>query len=226
MTVTELLAERKQLESVGGVSYVASLTETMGSSANVAAYAKIIGEKAVLRRLIQSANQMIAFAYGGGKSTEDILDDAEASIFKIAAGRIHSSYYPLKDVIKENIQAIERNQEYHESVTGVPSGFADLDKLTAGFQKSDLIIIAARPSMGKTALALNIAMNAAQKPHGIPVGFFSLEMSKEQLAMRLLCMDAPGGLTQNPFGIFKQAGMREAAQCGGIFNGCPHLYRR
>jgi replicative DNA helicase len=189
LTVTDLLAERRQLEGVGGVSYIASLTETMGSSANVGAYAKIISEKAVLRRLIQSANEIISFAYGGGKSTEDVLDDAEASIFKIAERRIRSSYYPLKEIIKKNIEAIERYQEYRESVTGVPSGFADLDKLTAGFQKSDLIILAARPSMGKTALSLNIAMNAA-KTYGVPVGYFSLEMSKEQLAMRLLCMEA------------------------------------
>ncbi|MHC1725100.1 MAG: replicative DNA helicase [Syntrophobacteraceae bacterium] len=188
LTVTDLLAERKQLEGVGGVSYIASLTEVMGSSANVAAYAKIIGEKAVLRRLIQTANEIISFSYGG-KSAEEVLENAESAIFKLAERKIRNSYFPLKEVIKKNIEAIERYQEYRESVSGVTSGFKDLDKLTAGFQKSDLIILAARPSMGKTALALNIASNAAQKA-GVPIGFFSLEMSKEQLAMRLLCMEA------------------------------------
>ena len=131
----------------------------------------------------------MSFAYGGGKSSEEVLDSAEASIFKVAERRIRNSYFPLKDVIKKNIEAIERYQEYRESVTGVPSGYKDLDKLTAGFQKSDLIIMAARPSMGKTALGLCITRNAAMEA-GVPVGFFSLEMSKEQLAMRLLCSEA------------------------------------
>lgn len=189
VTVIEMLAERNQLEAVGGASYVASLTDHMGSSSNVAAYAKIIGEKAVLRRLIQSANEIISLSYGAGKSTEEVLDSAEASIFSIAERRIRNSYFPLKEVIKKNIETIERFQEYREAVTGVPSHYADLDKITAGFQKSDLIILAARPSMGKTALALNIARNAAVES-GIPVGVFSLEMSKEQLAMRLLCSEA------------------------------------
>ncbi len=187
LTVTDLLSERKQLEAVGGVSYVASLTEVMGSSANVAAYAKIISEKAVLRRLIQTANEIISFSYGG-RSAEEVLENAESAIFKLAERKIRNSYFPLKEVVKKNIETIERLQEYRDAVSGVPSGFTDLDKLTAGFQKSDLIILAARPSMGKTALALNIASNAAKK--GFPVGFFSLEMSKEQLAMRLLCMEA------------------------------------
>ncbi len=189
LTVTNLLEERRQLESVGGASYIAALTDAMLTSSNVATYAKIIGEKAVMRRLIQSANEIISFAYGGGKSTEEVLDSAEAAIFRIAERRIRSSYFPLKEVIKKNIEAIERFQEYRETVTGVPSGYKDLDKLTAGFQKSDLIIIAARPSMGKTALGLCIASNVAMES-GIPVGFFSLEMSKEQLAMRLLCSEA------------------------------------
>lgn len=187
LTVTDLLSERKQLEAVGGVSYVASLTEVMGSSANVAAYAKIISEKAVLRRLIQTANEIISFSYGG-KSAEEVLENAESAIFRLAERKIRNSYFPLKEVVKKNIETIERLQEYRDAVSGVPSGFTDLDKLTAGFQKSDLIILAARPSMGKTALALNMASNAAKK--GFPVGFFSLEMSKEQLAMRLLCMEA------------------------------------
>src|SRR5208337_792036 len=115
LTVTNLLAERKQLESIGGASYVAALVDTMPSIANIGAYAKIISEKAVLRRLIQTANEIMSFAYGGGKSTEEVLDSAEAAIFKIAERRIRNSYFPLKEVIKKNIETIERYQEYRES---------------------------------------------------------------------------------------------------------------
>ena len=220
LTVTNLLTERKQLESIGGASYVAALVDAMPSVANVGAYAKIISEKAVLRRLIQSANEIMSFAYGGGKSTEEVLDNAEAAIFKIAERRIRNSYFPLKEVIKKNIEMIERYQEYRESVTGVTSGYKDLDKLTAGFQKSDLIIIAARPSMGKTALGLCIARNAA-KESGVPVGFFSLEMSKEQLAMRLLCAEARVDSHKIRSGFLSRQECGKLLQAAGLFMDVP-----
>ena len=220
LTVTNLLEERKQLESVGGASYVAALTDAMPTSSNVAAYAKIINEKAVMRRLIQSANEIISFAYGGGKNSEEVLDSAEAAIFRIAERKIRNSYFPLKEVIKKNIETIERYQEYRETVTGVPSGYKDLDKLTAGFQKSDLIIIAARPSMGKTALGLCIAKNAA-KDSGIPVGFFSLEMSKEQLAMRLLCSEARVDSHKIRSGFLSRQECGKLLQAAGLFMDVP-----
>ena len=220
LTVTNILTERKQLESIGGASYVAALVDAMPSVANVGAYAKIISEKAVLRRLIQSANEIMSFAYGGGKSTEEVLDNAEAAIFKIAERRIRNSYFPLKEVIKKNIEMIERYQEYRESVTGVTSGYKDLDKLTAGFQKSDLIIIAARPSMGKTALGLCIARNAA-KESGVPVGFFSLEMSKEQLAMRLLCAEARVDSHKIRSGFLSRQECGKLLQAAGLFMDVP-----
>lgn len=220
ITLTDILAERKQLESVGGASYLASLTESMGSSANVSIYAKIISEKAVLRRLIQSANEIISLSYDGGKSTEEVLDNAEATIFSIAERRIRNSYFPLKEVIKKNIEAIERFQEYRDSVTGVPSNYRDLDKITAGFQKSDLIIIAARPSMGKTALALNIARNAAVDS-GVPVGVFSLEMSKEQLAMRLLCSEARVDSHKIRTGFLSQQECAKLLNAAGQFMDVP-----
>jgi len=188
ITVADLLAERNELESVGGATYLASLAELVPSAANVAAYARIIKEKALLRRLIQAANEITSSCYSGGKSVEEILDSAESTIFSVTERSLRSSYHPIKDVMKKTVEVIENFHEYH-GVSGVPSHFTELDKLTAGFQPSDLIIIAARPSMGKTALALNIARNAAVDS-GIPVGFFSLEMSKEQLAMRLLCSEA------------------------------------
>jgi len=220
LTVANLLEERRQLENVGGVSYIAALVDAMPTASNVAAYAKIVSEKAVMRRLIQSANEIISFAYGGGKSTEDVLDSAEAAIFKIAERRIRNTYFPLKEVIKKNIETIERFQEYRESVTGVPSGYKDLDKLTAGFQKSDLIIIAARPSMGKTALGLCIARNAALD-NGVPVGFFSLEMSKEQLAMRLLCAEARVDSHKIRSGFLSRQECGKLLQAAGVFMDVP-----
>ncbi len=189
ITTTEYLTEKNQLDKVGGATYLASLTEMVPSAANVAAYARIIHDKALLRKLIQTANEITALCYGGGKNVEEILDQTEAAIFAVTESRIRTSYSPLKDIVKKSIENIERFQEYREMVTGVASHYTDLDKLTAGFQPSDLIIIAARPSMGKTALALCIARNVAMVG-GIPVGVFSLEMSKEQLAMRLLCAEA------------------------------------
>jgi replicative DNA helicase len=220
LTVTNLLEERRQLESVGGASYIAALTDAMPTSSNVAAYAKIINEKAVMRRLIQSANEIISFAYGGGKSSEEVLDTAESAIFRIAERRIRNSYFPLKEVIKKNIETIERYQEYRDTVTGVPSGYKDLDKLTAGFQKSDLIVIAARPSMGKTALGLCIARNAA-KENGVPVGFFSLEMSKEQLAMRLLCSEARVDSHKIRSGFLSRQECGKLLQAAGLFMDVP-----
>ncbi len=220
LTVTNLLEERKLLESVGGASYIAALTDAMPTSSNVGAYAKIINEKAVMRRLIQSANEIISFAYGGGKNSEEVLDGAEAAIFRIAERRIRTSYFPLKDVIKKNIETIERYQEYREMVTGVPSGYKELDKLTAGFQKSDLIIIAARPSMGKTALGLCVARNAA-KDNGVPVAFFSLEMSKEQLAMRLLCSEARVDSHKIRSGFLSRQECGKLLQAAGLFMDVP-----
>ena len=220
LTVTNLLEERKLLESVGGASYIAALTDAMPTSSNVAAYAKIINEKAVMRRLIQSANEIISFAYGGGKNSEEVLDSAEAAIFRIAERRIRTSYFPLKEVIKKNIETIERYQEYRETVTGVPSGYKELDRLTAGFQKSDLIIIAARPSMGKTALGLCVARNAA-KDSGVPVAFFSLEMSKEQLAMRLLCSEARVDSHKIRSGFLSRQECGKLLQAAGLFMDVP-----
>jgi len=188
ITAISYLTEQGQLDAVGGAPYLASLLDKVPSASNAPVYARIVSEKALLRRLIQVSNEITSWCYAGGKTPEEILDQAEAAIFTITERRIRSSFSPLKEIIKKNIELIERFQERREMTTGVPSHYIDLDKLTAGFQPSDLIIIAARPSMGKTALSLCIARNAAVQS-GVPVGFFSLEMSKEQLAMRLLCAE-------------------------------------
>lgn len=220
VTVVSLLAEKQQLDSVGGAPYLASLVDTVPSASNVGIYAKIVNDKALLRRLIQAANEISSLCYGGGKQIEEILDHAEAAIFAITENRIRNNYASLKEIVKKSIEAIERFQEYRDMVTGVPSHFTDLDKLTAGFQPSDLIIIAARPSMGKTAFALNLARNAALQS-GVPVGVFSLEMSKEQLAMRLLCAEARVDSHKIRTGFLSQQECAKMLSAAGAFMETP-----
>ncbi len=220
VTVVDLLNQKDQLEAVGGASYLASLLEAVPSASNVPVYARIVNEKALLRRLIQASNEVISWCYGGGKSIEEILDLAESAIFSVTQNRIRSSYYPLKEIIKKSIESIERFQEYREMVTGVSCHFKDLDKLTAGFQPSDLIIIAARPSMGKTAFALNIARNAAVDS-GVPVGIFSLEMSKEQLVMRMLCSEARVDSHKIRSGFLSQQECAKLLKAAGSFSEVP-----
>ncbi len=220
ITVTGLLKEREQLEAVGGAAYLAALMEIVPSAANVSTYAKIISEKAILRRLIQVAGEIISWCYGSGLSGDEVLDKAEAAIFAITEQRVRSSYFPIKDVVKETIRVIESLQGTREMVTGVPTHFVDLDKLTSGFQPSDLIIIAARPSMGKTALALNIARNAALES-SVPVAVFSLEMSKEQLAMRLLCAEARVDSQKIRSGFLSQQDCAKLITSAGRFMSAP-----
>ena len=193
VTVCESLQKKEQLEEVGGATFLASLVEVIPTASNIAYYAKIVKEKSILRKLINRAtyiiNQCVAPT---DENIEEILDKAEQSIFEISEQRIQTSYHPLKELIKstfQTIQSITQKDTSIPGITGIPTGFIDFDHLTSGFQPSDLIIIAGRPSMGKTAFALNIATNAASK-HKIPVGIFSLEMSKEQLTTRMLCAEA------------------------------------
>ncbi|MEW6184429.1 MAG: replicative DNA helicase [Thermodesulfobacteriota bacterium] len=189
ITLTEILQNKGQMEEVGGVSYLTSLTDAIPSAVNVDVYARIIREKSILRRLIHRATEIASKGYGYGGSAEDLLDEAEKSIFEISEDKINPLVYPLQSIITESISTLELLYEKKEIVTGVPSGFTQLDKMTSGFQNSDLVIIAGRPSMGKTAFALNIARNAAVD-NEIPVVVFSLEMSRHQLALRLLCSEA------------------------------------
>jgi len=190
VTVCEALQKKQQLEEVGGATFLASLVEVIPTASNITYYAKIVKEKSILRKLITRAtyiiNQCVAPT---DENIEEILDRAEQTIFEVSQERIQTSYYSLKDVIKSTFQTIQSITQKDSYITGIPTGFIDFDRLTSGFQPSDLIIIAGRPSMGKTAFALNIAANAASK-HKIPVGIFSLEMSKEQLTTRMLCAEA------------------------------------
>jgi replicative DNA helicase len=189
ITLTESLLTRQQLEGIGGASYLTSLADAIPSAVNIEVYARIVREKAILRRLITITTEIASKSYQFSGEVEDILDLAERSIFEITAAKITPHIYPLSEVIKDSFQTIEALYERKERISGVPTGFTKLDQMTSGFQPSDLIIIAGRPSMGKTAFALDIARNAATLAE-IPAVIFSLEMSRQQLAIRMLCSEA------------------------------------
>ena len=189
VTLKDELGRSGSIDDVGGPAYVASLVDGVPRAVNVEHYARIVKEKSTLRNLIFSANKILASAYEAEENATEILDRAEQDIFAIAEGRIREGFVPLRTLVHEGIASLEKARAHQQLITGVPSGFADLDELTAGFQPSDLIIIAARPAMGKTSLALNIAQHVGVH-HGMTVGIFSLEMAKEQLFLRLLTAEA------------------------------------
>ena len=189
VTLSNALGAEDILESAGGTDALAQLVDLVPTTANVEYYARIVKEKAILRRLINKSSEILNECYREKSNLEDFLDEVEQEIFRVAQDRSRKSYFPIKEVVKVNFEKLEALAEHKGALTGIPSGFNDLDALTAGFQRSDLIILAARPSMGKTALALDIARYAAVEEQ-IPVGVFSLEMSKEQIGLRLLCSKA------------------------------------
>jgi replicative DNA helicase len=189
ITLSEFLKAKGELEAAGGSTYLASLADQVPTAANIAHYARIIREKAILRQLINSATDIATRGFEEQGNVDEFLDAAEKVIFDIAEKKIKSAFVSIGDMIKDTLKAVERLYERKELVTGVPTGFKDLDKLTAGLQPSELIIVAGRPSMGKTALALNIATYASLNA-GIGVAIFSLEMAREQLVLRMLCSEA------------------------------------
>lgn len=189
ITLSSILKDKKHLDSVGGAAYLASLVDNVPSAANIAHYSKIVKEKAILRHLIGAATEILTHSYDTGAEVDDVLDKAEHAIFEISENKIRPAFFPIKSIIKDSFKTIEKLYERKELITGVPTGFEKIDDLTSGLQKADLIIVAGRPSMGKTAFALNVAQNAATET-GIPVAIFSLEMSKEQLALRMLSSEA------------------------------------
>jgi len=189
ITLSNELRKTDQLDSVGGASYLASLIDLVPTAANIEYYAKIVKEKAVLRKLISTSTEIATRSYEYQEDVETLLDEAEQAIFQISGSRVKPSFYTIREVVKESFKTLERLYEKKEVVTGIPSGFKELDRLTAGFQPSDLTIVAGRPSMGKTAFCLNLAQYAAIEKR-IPVAIFSLEMSKEQLGIRMLCSEA------------------------------------
>jgi len=188
VTVKTELDRTGILERIGGAAYLAELLEGVPRSANVEHYARIVREKGMLRELIRCAQGILSSAIEARESTEQLLDDAEKAIFNVAEQRLRAGFIPISVTAEESLQAIEELTRRRELITGVPTGFPELDEMTAGLQKGDLVILAARPSMGKTSLALNICSHAALT-HGKTVGFFSLEMSHQQLFLRMLCSE-------------------------------------
>jgi replicative DNA helicase len=188
VTLTAKLQELGQLEEVGGVGYLTELMSSVPTAANVGYYAQIIEEKALLRRLIRTATDIVASGYAGEDDVKELLNEAEQKILEIGSRRA-DGFIPIRDVLMEVFERVEFLYHHKGGVTGIPSGFADLDRLTSGFQRSDLIIIAARPSVGKTAFALNIAQNVGVRAKET-VAIFSLEMSAVQLVQRMICAEA------------------------------------
>jgi replicative DNA helicase len=189
ITLKEELTRAGELEEIGGPTYIAALADGVPRSSNVDYYARIVKEKSTLRSLIHSANKILTEAYEAEQEPDLLLDEAERAIFSIAEDRIRAGFVPLRDLVQDSFTTIEKLQQHKGLVTGVPTGFVDLDEMTSGLQPSDLILVAARPSMGKTSFVLNIAQHIGTSTDMI-VGFFSLEMSKEQLFMRLLTSEA------------------------------------
>jgi replicative DNA helicase len=220
ITLTNELKKKKQLEEIGGASYLASLVDSVPTAANIAYYAKIVKEKSVLRKLISTATEIVTQSYHEGKNLEDFLDEAEQAIFRISEHRIRPAFYPIKEIVKESFKVIERLYERKELITGVPSGFKDLDRRTAGFQNADLIIVAGRPSMGKTALCLNIAQHTVINAK-VPTAVFSLEMSKEQLAIRMLCSEARVDSARLRSGFLNESDWPKLTMAAGALSDAP-----
>src|SRR5712691_3532652 len=185
VTLTESLHRVGELESSGGAPYLAALADGMPRVSNVEHYARIVREKALLRNLIHTTHNIQQRAFEGEDGADAILDNAESSIFALAEDRVRAGLIPVKDIVRDNFERLEKIFREGKSITGVPTGYMELDKLTSGLQPSELLILAARPSQGKTALALNLAENIAVRA-GLPVAIFSLEMSKESLLQRLV----------------------------------------
>ena len=189
VTLKEELSRSGELDQVGGPAYIASLADGVPRATNVEYYARIVKEKSTLRALISAAGKILTNAYEADQESDLILDEAESAIFAVADDRMKAGFVSMRDLVKESYPKIEKAFEQKRLITGVPTGFVDLDEMTRGLQGGDLIIIAARPSMGKTSLVLNIAQYVAAQPD-LTVGFFSLEMSKESLFIRLLTSEA------------------------------------
>ena len=189
ITVKNKLEEKQVFDQIGGLPFLANISTSVGSSANMRHYAAIVEEKSVLRRLIRTANNISQMSYEGKTDVNAIMDTAEKGIFDIMQNRHSDQFHHIRDIAVDSIEKIEDIYRSKGKLTGVPTGFVDFDQKTAGLQKSDLILLAARPSMGKTAFALNIIQNAAIRSN-VPTAVFSLEMSREQLVNRMLCSEA------------------------------------
>ncbi len=220
ITITNILKEQGRLESVGGASYLAELVDTVPMATNAAHYAKIIREKATLRQLIERAASITTRCFEDRGDVEEVLDFAERSIFDISENKVRPAFHSLADILNDTYKAVEDAVGNKILVTGVPTGYHMLDEKTSGLQPSDLIVIAGRPSMGKTALALNIAQNASSQT-GIPVGIFSLEMSKEQLSLRMLSSEARIDSSRMRGGFLSESDLARINRAAGTLYDLP-----
>jgi len=220
VTLTNILREQDRLEEIGGAAFLANLVDTVPLAVNAQYYAKIVHDKACLRRLIEKSNSIAKRCFEDRGDVDNVIDFAESSIFEISENKIRPAFYPIGKIIEINIDLLEERQGNRALVTGVASGFTKLDELTAGFQKSDLIILAGRPGMGKTALALNIAKNAAVDSN-IPVAIFSLEMSKEQLSLRMLSSEARIDSSRLSRGFISQDDWIKITDSAGVLSQAP-----
>jgi len=189
VTLTAALQDKQRLEEAGGVDYLSKLLSVVPTAANVDYYARIVEEKSILRRLIRTATEIVQEGYAGAEDVGHLLNDAEQRILEISNRRTDSGFVSIRDVLMDVFERIEYLYHHKGGVTGIPSGFPDLDRMTSGFQRSDLIIVAARPSVGKTAFALNIAQNVGVRARET-VAIFSLEMSASQLVQRMICAES------------------------------------
>ncbi len=219
ITMGDQLKTRGELEAVGGSAYLASLADFVPTAANITYYARIVREKSILRSLISTATEIATRGYEEQGNVEEFLDAAEKVIFDISEKKIKASFVSVGDMIKDTLKTVEKLYERKEMVTGVPTGYEDLDKLTAGLQPADLIIVAGRPGMGKTALALNIATNAAFT--GVGAAVFSLEMAKEQLVLRMLCSEARVNSSKVRSGYLGERDFPQLAKAAGRLHDAP-----
>ncbi|MDB4880146.1 MAG: helicase [Gemmatimonadetes bacterium] len=220
LTLADELQRKGELDGAGGKDYIGFLVDAVPTSANVEYHAKIVKEKALLRRLIEVSTEIVSEAFAGAQTADELLDIAEQKIFSVAQQRTTEGFSRIKELLWPTMERIEAIHAGGESITGVPSGFADLDELTSGFQPSDLIIVAARPSMGKTAFTLNIAQNAAITKEK-KVAFFSLEMSKESLVQRMLTAEARIDAQKLRKGMLRDDDFPRLARAAGILTHAP-----
>ncbi len=220
VTLATKLKENGELNKVGGATFLSKLVDSVPRAVNPVQYAKIIYDKACLRRLIAKSNAIMKRCFDDREPVDEVINFAESSIFEIAENKIRPAFHAVGQIVETNIDLLEERQGHKSIITGVATGFTELDRLTSGLQKSDLIILAARPSMGKTALALNLARYAAIEEN-IPVAIFSLEMSKEQLTMRLLCSEARVDSSRVRSGYFTSDDWEKLTHAAGVFSESP-----
>lgn len=220
VTVSNHLKEKGRLEDVGGRSYLAKLVDTVPLAVNVEYYARIIRDKSSLRRLIEKANLIVTRCFDDKGEVDEVINFAEKSIFEITDNKNKKTFFHVRDLINGNIDTLEERQGNKTRLTGIPTGYTRIDHLTSGLQGSDLIIIAARPAMGKTSFALNLARNAAVDSK-VPVAIFSLEMSKEQLSMRLLTSEARIDSARLRGGFFNEDDWDRLTNAAGVLEQAP-----